>query len=464
MATTLTPRTLGYEQAFNFATALGANASVVGYVTIGRHIAWANDAAPPQVVDNDAAVADAYSFLLGGKIITGADLFLVIPRITWTTGVVYTEYDDTSVTLFNSTNSMYVITATNEVYQCIDNANNVPSTVQPSTAYVVNNGFSSPLGDGYVWKYLYKVPVNSKFLTTDWMPIPSDQNATYTGSANNAVDGAISQVILVSGGTGYVANSTKVVVSGEGSSGNVTATVANGVITALNLVNRGSGYHAGLNVYVTGVGTGANVRVIGSPYRGHGFNPARALGANACMISVQIGATGDATEGGKITTNNEFRQISLVLRPHKYASNVAVVSANANVAFSFLTQIVVTSGAGYLADELVYQGSDSGANATFTGYITDLFSNAFNVTAIRGTVKIGSAIIGATSGTSRILVSSTPPDLDQGSGSMVYLENRLPITRSAGHAENVKLVVKFGLSLCYINIISYLAMLAGLMI
>lgn len=443
MALTLTPRTLGYEQAFNLAAALGANASVVGYITIGRHLPWANDAAPPTPSDTDATVAEAYSYMLGGKIITGADVFLVMPRVTWTSGVVYTPYDDQSVTLFNSTNTMYVMTATSEVYKCIDNANNTPSTVQPSTAYVVNNGFSSPLGDGYVWKYLYKVPINSKFLTTEWMPVPSDQNASYTGTANNAVDGAISRVVLVSGGTGYVQNTTNVIVFGEGSSGNVTAVVSGGSVTSVSLVNRGSGYHSLLNVSIFGAGTGANVRVIGSPYRGHAFNPARELGANACMISVQIGATGDATEGGKITSNNEFRQIGLVLRPHKYAVNTAVVSANANLAFSFLTQIVVTSGAGYLTDELVYQGTDSGANATFTGYVTDLFSNAINVSAIRGTAKIGSPIIGGTSGTSRILVSSAPPDIDQGSGSLVYLENRLPITRSAGHAENVKLVVKF---------------------
>ena len=285
--------------------------------------------------------------------------------------------------------------------------------------------------------------IKETYAETEWMPVPSDQNASYTGTANNAVDGAISRVVLVSGGTGYVQNTTNVIVFGEGTSGNVSAVVSGGNVTSVSLVNRGSGYHGLLNVSIFGAGTGANVRVIGSPYRGHAFNPARELGANACMISVQIGATGDATEGGKITSNNEFRQIGLVLRPHKYATNVAVVSANANLAFSFLTQIVVTSGAGYLADELVYQGTDSGANATFTGYVTDLFSNAINVSAIRGTAKIGSPIIGGTSGTSRIVVSSAPADIDQGSGSLVYLENRLPITRSAGHAENVKLVVKF---------------------
>jgi hypothetical protein len=444
MALTLTPRSMGYEQAYNLLNAVGANASVVGYVTIGRQTAWANDAAPPDATDTDQTIAQAYNALLGGKIVTGSDVALVIPRLNWITGTVYTAYDDQSTTLFTSTNSMYILTATSEVYKCIDNANNAPSTVQPSTAYVVNNGFSSALGDGYVWKYLYKVPAGSKFLTTDWMPIPSDQNASYTGTANNAVDGAISRLILVSGGSSYLSNSTNVVVTGGGVAANVTATVTGGVVTALTLVNRGSGYnHTLLNVSVFGVGTGANVRVIGSPYRGHAFNPARELGANACMVAVQIGATGDATEGGKITSNNEFRQIGLLLRPHKYGVNTTVVSANANVVFSFLTQVILTAGSAYTVDELVYQGTDSGANATFTGYVTETFSNAINISTIRGVPKVGGAMIGATSGTNRVVVTTTPPELDRESGSLVYLENRVPITRSAGHAETIKLVVKF---------------------
>ena len=101
MALTLIPRSLGYEQAFNMLTALGANASVVGYVTIGRHTAWANDASPPAVVHSDQTIFEAYNALLGGKIVTGSDLALVIPRITWVTGTVNTAYDDQSATTFN---------------------------------------------------------------------------------------------------------------------------------------------------------------------------------------------------------------------------------------------------------------------------------------------------------------------------------------------------------------------------
>lgn len=444
MALTLTPRSLGYEQAQNLFTSLGANASVVGYVTIGRQTAWANDAAPPAIVDTDQAIFDAYSALLGGKIVTGSDVALVIPRANWLSATVYTAYDDQSTTLFNSTNSMYILTATSEVYKCINNANNSPSTVQPSTAYIINNGFSSALGDGYVWKYLYKVPTGSKFLTNDWMPIPSYQDVNYTGSANNAVDGAISRLVLVSGGSNYLSNTTNVVVSGGGVAANVTATVSGGVVSALTLVNRGSGYDRGLlNVSIFGAGTGANVRVIGSPYRGHAFNPARELGANSCMVSVQIGATGDATEGGKITSNNEFRQVGLLLRPHRYGSNNAVIAANANIVFSFLTQSVLTSGPAYTVDEVVYQGSDVGANATFTGYVTETFSNAINMSNIRGTLRVGGTLIGVTSGAARTVVSVTNPELDRASGSLVYVEHRVPITRSAGHAENIKLVVKF---------------------
>ncbi len=387
---------------------------------------------------------DTYNNFLGGKKITGNDVYLVIPRVDWVANVVWTAYDDTSNTLFDTANanSMFVYTSGGNVYKCLDNANNSLSTIEPANNYTTANGFTNP-GDGYLWKYMFKVPSQSKFLTSAWIPVPVTQTDAFFGFANNVVAGAISRLVLANTGSGYSNTNTTIVITGSGSDANATPTVnANGYVTGVTLVNRGSGYmRNNTRITVVGSGTAANVRPILSPFEGHGFNPARELGANSLMIAVKVGDV-DSTEGDKITSNNDFRQIGLLLRPHKYGEDLAVVTANANIAVTMVTQIILTSGASYLKDEQVYQG-DSIANSTFLGNVTDVFTNAIRCSNRTGTPIPGDLLIGDTSGVSRTVVDFSNPDLAEESGDLVYTENRVPVERSDGQAEFVKIVLNF---------------------
>lgn len=437
-------RRLGYERAYTFYDSFvtTANDAAVGYVMLGRNIAWDANDTVPAIYDTENTLFDTYNNFLGGKKITGNDVFPVIPRVNWAANTVWTQYDDTSNTLFSSANSMYVYASGGNVYKCLDNANGAYSTIEPANNYTSANGFTSP-GDGYLWKYMYKVPSSSKFLTSSWMPVPLTQTSAYFGFANNIIVGAISRIILTNGGLGYSNTNTTVIVTGSGASGNVTANVnANGNVISVTLVNRGSGYlRSNTRIAVNGSGTGATIRYILSPYGGHGFNPARELGANSVMLSVKVGEV-DSTEGLKITANNDFRQVGLLMRPHRYGENTAVVTANANIAVTMVTQIILTSGSSYLQDELVYQGN-SVSNSVFSANVSDVFINAVETTHRRGTPVPGALLIGQTSGISRTLVAYTNPDLDEESGDLVYTENRAPVIRSSGQAEWVKIVLNF---------------------
>lgn len=412
-----------------------------GYVMLGRNVVWAGGDVPPAIYDTETTRFDTYNNFLGGKKITSNDVFLVIPRVNWTAGVVWTQYDDTSNTQHSSANSLYIYSSGGNVYKCLDNANGAISTIEPANNYTSDHGFIAP-GDGYLWKYMFKVPTSSKFLTDFWMPVPTYQTPAYFGYANNLIAGAISRVDLTAGGTGYYSTNTTILVTGSGMAGNVTTTVANGSVTAIQLVNRGSGYLR-QNTRITVVGAGANaaIRTILSPYGGHGFNPARELGANSVMVAVKVGDV-DSTEGGKITANNDFRQVGLWLAPHQYGAASALASANANASVTMVTQLILTTGPPYLPDELVYQGG-AVANAGFSGYVTDMFTNAIQITGRLGIPKIGDVLFGVTSGTARTIVSFTNPDLDVESGDLVYTENRVPVVRTAGQAEWVKIVLRF---------------------
>jgi hypothetical protein len=159
------------------------------------------------------------------------------------------------------------------------------------------------------------------------------------------------------------------------------------------------------------------------------------------MIAVKVGDV-DSSEGGTVTSNNDFRQIGLLMRPHKYGETAAVSRANANIAVRMVTQILLTSGSSYLKDEIVYQGSNV-AYATFSANVSDVFTNAIEATHRRGTVIPGALLIGSTSGISRTVVATTDPDLEEETGDLVYTENRPAVSRTDGQAEWIKIVLNF---------------------
>jgi Bacteriophage T4, Gp8 len=437
-------RRLGYERAFTFYDSFvtTANDAAVGYIMLGRSLPWDANDTPPAIYDTENTLFDTYNNFLGGKKITGNDVFPVIPRRNWVANTVWTQYDDDSNTQFSAANSMFVCASGGNVYKCLNNANGAYSTIEPANNYTSANGFTSP-GDGYTWKYMYKVPSTSKFLTSAWMPVPLSQTGAYFGFANNLLAGAISRVVLTTGGNGYSNTNTVIQVTGSGAGANVTANVnAAGNVQSITLNARGSGYlRSNTRARVVGSGANATVRVVLSPYGGHGFNPARELGANSVMVSIKIGDV-DSTEGGTVTSNNDFRQIGLLMRPHKYGEDAAVATANANIAVRMVTQIVLTSGSSYLKDEVVYQGSNV-AYSTFSANVSDVFTNAIEATHRRGTIIPGALLIGNTSGISRTVVATTDPDLDEESGDLVYTENRSAVTRTDGQAEWVKIVLNF---------------------
>lgn len=435
---------LGYEKAYLFYDGFvtSANDATVGYIMLGRPSAWANGDNAVAIYDTESTLFETFNNFIGGKKITGNDIFPVIPRKNWAANIIYTQYDDTSNVLFSSQNSMYIYTSTGNVYKCIDNANGALSTIEPANNYTTANGFVST-GDGYLWKYMYKVPGTSKFLTNTWIPAPTFQSASYFGFANNLVAGAISRLVLANGGSGYSNTNTTIQITGSGSLGNVTVNVhPTGNVQSITLTNHGIGYvRQNARTTIFGSGINANVRMVLSPYGGHGFNPARELGANAVMISVKVGES-DSTEGDTISANNDFRQVGLLLSPHKYGETTPVSHANANIAITMSTQIVLTSGPSYLKDELVYQGN-AATNSTFSGTVLDVASNAVEIVGRQGTPIPGGLLIGATSGTSRTVVGSRNAYLEPETGDLVYTENRSPVIRTAGQAEWIKIVLTF---------------------
>ena len=263
------------------------------YYFLGKTLQWSDEAAPPYPVDSYAYERTVRGDIITMKAITPSDVSFVIPRVNWTTGVVYDMYDDeysTEILGINIVNggtgytslptitvtggggtgakfypivfdgsiieiepvgvsntsrgsgytstptvtvtggggtgailqavlnispsgkqkleecNYYVLTEDFNVYKCLDNNNNARSTDKPLGTS------TSPIStaDGYVWKFMYNVPINlrSKFLSEDQMPVVSAlSNQFYS-------NGAMDSIIINNKGTGYTSATISVVGDG----------------------------------------------------------------------------------------------------------------------------------------------------------------------------------------------------------------------------------------------------------
>ena len=179
------------------------------YVFAGRHLSWDDDASPPVVSETQhGEVYDVYNNMIFGKKITGNDVYHAVRRIDWTSGTVYTQYDD-KVDITNEDYYVVVddIDGQRSYFKCLDNNNGAQSTQRPSVADLggkvgasnYSNIYQTVL-DGYVWKYMGGVSdaIFEKFSTNDYMPVIPNANVI-----SNASDGAIEAIKVVNGGTEY---------------------------------------------------------------------------------------------------------------------------------------------------------------------------------------------------------------------------------------------------------------------
>ena len=100
----------------------------------------------------------------------------------------------------------YVMTDSFNVYKCLDNNNNSPSTEKPIGVSV------QPIttSDGYIWKFMYNVPINlrNKFLNSEQIPVISAlTNQFYS-------NGVLDSIIINNKGVDYTF--TNITVSGDG--------------------------------------------------------------------------------------------------------------------------------------------------------------------------------------------------------------------------------------------------------
>jgi hypothetical protein len=421
------------------------------YLGLGRPHAWldanglADENNPDVPAENDYTTNTAWENMYAMKKIEGNDVIYATPRNLWVSGTSYGEYDDRDVNIEGK--EYYVITDNNNVYICLQSAGT--STRNPDLTGVQTSGIIDNTSyDGYMWKYLYTVPVDtgSKFLTQSFIPVqyltaqpdPGADTALLNQWAvqDSAVDGAIYNIKVSAVGTGYTSAPT-LVVKGDGTGCTATATVSGGNISDVTIVNAGSGYTKATIEITGGSGSGGVVRPVIGPKGGFGADPRQELRTHYIAINKVF----NGSENGDIPSVNDFRQIALVKNPVD-ASTTNVAATNAyNV-----TKSLVVSGGAFAADAEVI-GTDTGSKAIVVEhdsvngivYYVQNEDTGFGVfNADNDLLRLSSATTGG-----QDITSVVAPKINHYSGDIVFLENRTPVSRGADQIETIRLVIAF---------------------
>jgi len=418
------------------------------YCFLSRVDAWPDNNNPPVPTQDQLYIKKTFKNMFVAKHILSNDISPVVQRINWVTGTTYSYYRD-DIDMFETdpntgllVNNFYIINSYDQVFKCLWNNNNQPSTVEPyfePGTYGTNNIFQG--SDGYKWKFMYIVDTGTKvkFMDVNWMPIPVGAN-TPNPTLTSAGSGSIDVINVVSGGTGYdPANSVITVsVTGDGLGASGTAEVTNGVITDI-IVNNPGGNYTYSNVSITSTsGSGAYAIAPSSPIGGHGYDPVSELGANHVMLTSEF----NGSEGDLIPTDITYYQIGLVTNPT--AISVNPYPANSSI-YKTTTDLIVAPGFGnYLSDEFVWQGNTFDT-ATFKATVLsfDYATNTVKLINIVGTPTTNAPVFGKNSLTTRTLLAYNTPDFIILSGYMSYIENRSGIQRSPDGIEQIKVVLGY---------------------
>jgi hypothetical protein len=413
------------------------------FLWIGKVKPWSNDSNPDQPNDTVSARLASYADMIAMKKVSPSDVSLVIPRNNWTASTVYSQYSDQGAIYsgvyydqyepLTGVNPFFVVTDENNIYKCLGNNNGAVSSVKPTgtgTSNIVT-------GDGYTWKFMYQLSSQDiqKFLTTSWIPIhyiPFNDGSLQWTVQQTAVSGAIEIINLTAGGTGYGSAPT-VTVTGDGTGCTATATVTTGVVTAITIVTKGTGYtHA--TVSFGGPGINAAATAVISPPGGHGSDPINELGAMYALVSVKL----QYDESGKITVSNDFRKFGLVINPQKFGNGQPQLYTS--LIGTVTTNLTLTSVTGtFSPDDVV-----TGATSTATGIVVDYTSGTgvLRVAQVAGTFTT-EPLNDTTSSASATVSTIRNPDVKANSGAILQTEHMTPITRNPTQLEDFKIVIPF---------------------
>lgn len=441
--------------------------SVGLYLFFAKSDGWTNNQ-PINPVDNQEAAFNIYDQMIGLKKIDSSQIRGVIPNRPWVTGETYDIYRhnygsiitsdgnvtnyveglNTEIHLYET--NFYVVTSEYKVYKCLNNNNNKPSTVEPSSTT------SAPftLSDGYVWKYLFSVNASDfeNFKSDEYIPIPEQSSI----DLNNAIlpasnyGGAVYNVVINAPGLSYNANSEfDIIGDGTGGKVRVTSTDTEGRITGIKVINPGVGYTFA-QINPTG-GSGAVLEPIISPKEGLA-TPGLPLEMGAYRLALHC-----KLENSDFVFGNDFSVVGIIYNPITTSTSQTLIGARkmtlqySNPGVSPL----VNSKEDYDDVLISTPTNGSGASGRIVHYEPDTVNNIYTIyftqentvgaglknDGSRPTFQDGETIL---IGSETVTINTvSEPDIVRGSGEIIYIDNRNTISRAQDQTEDFKIILEF---------------------
>ena len=457
-------------------------------------------------IDSFEYARGVYADSVGFKRVDISDTALVVPRVDWidptkTTGGVgrtYSmykpDYAPTKTTangasrLYDS--NFYVMNSDFNVYKCLYNGQSPdfprgrPSLVEPTgTSTTIIETSDSPGVYSYRWKYMYTIDADNilKFVTSEFIPVIS--NSLVKAAANS---GSVDTVVIENAGSGYNNKDyTNVPIRGDweingGTQAFCTVKVESSKITSVTITSAGSGYSfASIDVaLIPGIGSGlsASLDVILPPNLGHGADVVREFGSYRLMFASKLETTSAFVD---FPNDLSYRRVGLVLNPFDY-NTTTVCSQNTRSAVKAI--IFPQSGTGSPTGNFSPGESITQATTNAKGFVVSYDSTTKvlkyyqnsedgtvngNVISFSGANQITGNVTGFVAtpdtnfGTSAVPLAQITigvsvyelglsfvagyanEEIDLNSGEILYVDNRIPITRSADQNEELKVVIEF---------------------
>lgn len=445
-----------------FVESVSESENTVYYVFLGKPTTWPVEYAPPQAIDNYATQRDVWNNMEALKLVTTNDVIHAIPRYDWKVGNVYTAFNDrvSSANLFDS--NYVVMNSEYNVYKCLGNGRGNVTTTEPTgtgasltgahPGVIVNNL------DGYVWKFMYNIPVGTwvKFGTTSFIPClnVTSQVQQVASNCRGIYDYTILNANVGSNSLGTLTYYAKIVGTGDGTA-NARVRITNGNVANVWVDVFGNNYtYANVIALInpsTGVESSLGNVVIApviSPPGGHGYDGIDELGGIYAMINVRF----EQTDAPIIpVTNFKFRQIGVLKDPFLYGTTKVPTLTTANTllrAYSNVTIDGVISNAYKLISGATVRGTTSGANATVVGYNGNVINYVqseqtsansqanFTPFVVNDQLYVDTVSVGTIHELGNAAV-------DPYSGEIIYIDNRNVITRATDQVEDIFVVIEF---------------------
>tara|TARA_R110000737_G_C14576771_1_gene484994 strand:+ start:61 stop:1557 length:1497 start_codon:yes stop_codon:yes gene_type:complete len=479
-----------FDRTQNVGVALGD--SDRHYIAIGRSEEWNEESLPPIPYSGTEESLVFRSSIQSMKQVP--DVSYVVPRFSWIAGNFYegwsSEYGSNTEVKSSTTasgafapNPYYVLTDDNNVYVCIKQGRTVGGTPRASLFKPINNSTEvfSAGQDGYYWKFLYNIGAaeTRKFLTSTYMPVERVVDEAAGGPADDdlsvsrlqqrsiqagAIPGQLIGIHIENPGTGYTSAPT-ITITGRARQGfgqvptpaTASAKIFNGGITDIFMKNNSDDAdfvfgrdYADASIKVSGgSGSGAILRALISGDSGMGGNCTLDLHSSAMMFNSQL----NGTENDDFQTTNDFRQIGIVRNPVKdsaqFASFVEVPECTAPTLSAFKRLYVNTAS-------LVPENITGDQTITQAGSVAiiDFYDAARGIMFVHQSRETGYSAFDSYSvcqisgggGTATPIGINLQPvlrpsEVDVYSGEVIYIDNRIAVSRDADQIEDIKVVI-----------------------